>query len=159
MPNYLDIRTSQILQKYLYCLKYMDKRASIQILSFCGLSGPFDANHNTWAPGAAGRMRGMAPSRPRRITGRPSRRRDPCRPETMPNTHVGRLGWVGGSRRARPQACELCTSDSRGPIVVPMAGETLHSARSIKCEHVSPRVYAAPTVILHRNMERLEGSL
>ena len=83
---------------------------------------PFDANHNTWAPCAAGRMRSMAHSRTRRTTRRPSRRSDLCRSERMPITHVGQSGWVGGVRRFRHQPCELCTSHSRVPIGVPTKG-------------------------------------
>ena len=83
---------------------------------------PFDANHNTWAPCAAGCMRSMAHSRTRRTIRRSSRRSDRCRTEPLPITHVGRSGWVGGVRRVRHQACELCTSHSRVPISVPTKG-------------------------------------
>ena len=82
----------------------------------------FDANHNTWAPCAAGCVRSMAHSRTRRTTRRPSRRSDLCRTEPLPITHVGQSGWVGGVRRFRHQPCELCTSHSRVPIGVPTKG-------------------------------------
>ena len=83
---------------------------------------PFDASHNTAAPCAAGCMRSMAHSRTRRTIRRPSRRSDPCRTEPLPITHVGQSGLVGGVRRVRHQACELCTSDNRVPIGVPTKG-------------------------------------
>ena len=82
----------------------------------------FDAYHNTWAPCTAGCMGNVAHSRTRRSIRRPSRRSAPCRTEPLPIILVGRSGWVGGVRRVRHQACELCTSDSRVPIGVPTKG-------------------------------------
>ena len=74
---------------------------------------PFDANHNTWAPCAAGCMRSMAHSRTRRTT---------RRTEPLPIMHVGQWGLVGGVRKVRHQACELCTSHSCVLIGVPTKG-------------------------------------
>ena len=93
---------------------------------------PFDANHNTWAPCAAGCMRSMAHSRTRRTIRRSSRRSDRCRTEPLPITHVGRSGWVGGVRRVRHQACESCPSDSRVPISVPTKGRDRASSTIYK---------------------------
>ena len=96
------------------------------LLVVCGFKfrffWPFDANHNTWVPCTAGCMRSMAHSRTRHTIRQPSRRCNPCRTEPLPITHVGQSGLVGGVRRVRHQACELCTSDSRVPISVPTKG-------------------------------------
>ena len=102
-------------------------------------------------------MRSMAHFRTRHTTRRPSRRSDPCRTEPLPITHVGQSVLVGGVRRIRHQACELCTSDSRVPNSVPTRGRNRAPSTIYKRQpRFPPRLRGAYGT--YRNQARLRDA-